>query len=72
MSKIDLGGDIILINGKPYSKIKLTIDWFRNTNDGFFRVYGFNFNPHNYPGLYEKGRKIVFEKEEAERWNTCR
>lgn len=49
--------DAIIINGKLYSKKKLTLDWFQMSNDGFYALYGFNFNPHNYPGLYEWGRK---------------
>lgn len=63
MQDIDMGGDIVVINGTPYSKIKLTVDWFQMDNDTFFRVHGFNFNPHNYPGLYEAGRRIVFRNE---------
>lgn len=27
--------------------------WLRTSNDVFFEIYGFNFNPHIYPGLYE-------------------
>lgn len=52
--------DSIIINGKVYSKKKLTLDWFQMSNDGFFQLYGFNFNPHDYPGLYEWGRKTLF------------
>lgn len=47
------GTDGIFINGCLYSKKKLCIDWFRMSNDLFFKLYGFNFNPHQYPGLYE-------------------
>ena len=52
--------DSIIINRKVYSKKKLTLDWFQMSNDGFFKLYGFNFNPHDYPGLYMWGRKTLF------------
>lgn len=54
------GTDGIFINGCLYSKKKLCIDWFRMSNDLFFKLYGFNFNPHQYPGLYEWGRKYMY------------
>ena len=46
------GTDGIFIHGKLYSKKKLCLDWFQMSNDGFYDLYGFNFNPHEYPGLY--------------------
>lgn len=52
--------DRVTINGKSYSAKQLTIDWFTNTNDSFFSVYGFNFNPHEYPGLYEWGQEQLY------------
>lgn len=52
--------DIIFIDSKPYSKKQLTLEWFRMSNDAFFDQYGFNFNPHEYPGLYEWGRKTLY------------
>ena len=36
---------------KGYKLIDLAAEWFRMNNDAFFDVYGFNFNPHQYPGL---------------------
>lgn len=33
------------------------LEWFSMSNDTFFEIYGFNFNPHEYPGLYEEARK---------------
>lgn len=54
------GTDMIMIRGKRYSKKKLCLDWFKMSNDAFFVSYGFNFNPHDYPGLYEWGRKKLF------------
>ena len=38
------------------------IRWFRMSNDSFYRTYGFNFNPHEYEGLYELARKEVYGK----------
>lgn len=46
-----------------YNATDMGVEWFRMTNDALFRKYGFNFNPHEYPGLYEKCRKIVFPDE---------
>lgn len=54
------GIDEIFINGRLYSKKKLCIDWFNMSNDSFFELYGFSFNPHEYPGLYEWGRKYLY------------
>ena len=45
---------------KIYDAVKLGCDWFKMSNDTFFDLYGFNFNPHNVPGLYEKCRNIVY------------
>jgi len=44
---------------KTYDAIELGCKWFKMSNDAFFRLYGFNFNPHTW-GLYEKCRKIVY------------
>lgn len=52
--------DAIYKNGKLYSKKKLCLDWFQMSNDMFYKCYGFNFNPHNYDGLYEWGRRILY------------
>lgn len=52
--------DGIFINNKLYSKKELCLDWFRMSNDTFFDIYGFNFNPHEYTGLYEWGRKKLY------------
>ena len=52
--------DVIFINGKLYSKKALCLDWFRMSNDVFYELYGFNFNPHEYAGLYEWGRKELY------------
>lgn len=54
---------------KQYLKIKLrdknlvewAIIWFKTSNDLFFELYGFNFNPHEYKYLYEIAREEVFK-----------
>lgn len=61
--------DAILINGKLYSKKSLTLEWFQMSNDCFFQKYEFNFNPHDYPGLYDWGRKTLF-KENCDDWRA--
>lgn len=45
---------------KGKTLLQWAIKWFKMSNDDFFRLYGFNFNPHNYPGLYEIARKEVY------------
>ena len=50
----------------PYrgeSLMTWAIRWFNMSNDGFYRLYGFNFNPHKYPGLYEAARRRVYPRE---------
>ena len=39
------------------------IEWFNMSNDTFYALYGFNFNPHNYPGLYAEARERVYGKD---------
>ena len=34
--------------------------WFKTSNDSFYRIYGFNFNPHKYHNLYEIVRKKLY------------
>lgn len=43
-----------MLNGK--SLYEWAVLWMLMTNDDFFNLYGFNFNPHEYPGLYEMVR----------------
>lgn len=45
---------------KGHSLLYWAVKWFKMSNDSFFNLYGFNFNPHNYPGLYELTRKKVY------------
>lgn len=40
--------------------------WFKTDNDTFFEAYGFNFNPHEYPYLYDIARKEVYPNEREE------
>lgn len=42
-----------------YNATDMGVEWFKMSNDDFFKKYGFNFNPHEYPGLYEKCRRIA-------------
>ncbi len=51
---------VIEIDGKLYPLKYLCIDWFIMSNDDFFKKHGINFNPHKYPGLYEWGRKEIY------------
>ena len=56
--------DLHIITGdnlkeQSYDLLKLACDWFRTTNDAFYVKYGFNFNPHEYSGLYEKAKEVV-------------
>ena len=37
---------------KGKSLIEWAVLWFKMSNDAFFRLYGFNFKPHDYPYLY--------------------
>lgn len=50
--------DLIPLNGK--SLMFWALEWFRMSNDTFYDLYGFNFNPHKYPGLYEEARKRTY------------
>lgn len=48
---------------KRVSLLKWAIRWFKTSNDVFYDLYGFNFNPHKYPYLYEIARKEVYRNE---------
>lgn len=48
---------------KGISLMNWAIRWFKLDNDSFYKAYGFNFNPHDYCGLYEEAREKVFENE---------
>lgn len=53
--------DELFLNGK--SLMYWALEWFSMSNDTFFDLYGFNFNPHNYPGLYEQARERYFKED---------
>lgn len=53
--------DLVQYKGK--SLMEWAILWFKMSNDAFYESYGFNFNPHNYPGLYDEARKRVYPDE---------
>ena len=46
------------LHGKPL--IFWAVQWFKMSNDAFYKMYGFNFNPHEYSGLYEIARRKVY------------
>lgn len=50
---------------KIYDVFKLGCEWFKTDNETFFRMHGFNFNPHNIPGLYEECRKAVYSNDNS-------
>lgn len=52
--------DLIKYRGK--SLMFWAIEWFNMSNDNFYKLYGFNFNPHKYPGLYAEARSRVYGK----------
>lgn len=45
---------------KKKSLLDWAIIWFKTSNDVFYTIYGFNFNPHEYPMLYEIARRKVY------------
>lgn len=45
---------------KGNTLLRWAVLWFKMSNDDFFRIYGFNFNPHDYPMLYEIARDEVY------------
>lgn len=49
---------------KIYDTFELGCKWFKMSNDTFFELYGFNFNPHKIPGLYEKCRRAVYSNDQ--------
>ena len=60
-------GNTVVINGKEYSKHQLCLDWFRMSNDGFFELYGFNFNPHEDVYKRQVGEYLVLVGNTKER-----
>ena len=61
-----VGDKILLVtfsdgSKKQYDAVALGCQWFKMSNDCFFNLYGFNFNPSQF-GLYEICRKLVYGK----------
>jgi hypothetical protein len=53
------------------SLMEWAVLWFNTSNDAFYQTYGFNFNPHKHPGLYEQARERVYgatERNDGVRW----
>lgn len=48
---------------RGYYKWDLAKAWFQMTNDDFFNLYGFSFNPHDYGSLYFEVRKFIYGNE---------
>lgn len=48
---------------KAYPLIFLGCEWFKMSNNAFYEKYGFNLNPCEIPGLYDKCRRIVYGEE---------
>lgn len=61
--------DLIKLRGK--SLMYWAMEWFGMSNDCFYSIYGFNFNPHDYPGLYEEARSRYYAGAEKENAALC-
>lgn len=48
-----------------YDAVELGCEWFKMSNDAFYKLYGFNFNPHEFSGLYEHCRNLVYPKKKT-------
>ena len=48
---------------KGKSLLQWAVLWFEMSNDAFYSLYGFNFNPHKHPYLYEIAREEVYGKQ---------
>lgn len=46
---------------ETYPAVSLGCAWLRMSNDEFLKEFGFNFNPHLYPPLYELCCKILYD-----------
>jgi hypothetical protein len=53
--------DYIQYKGK--SLMFWAVEWFSMSNDAFYDLHGFNFNPHQWSGLYEAARERVYGSE---------
>lgn len=48
---------------KEYNALEMAVQWFKMSNDCFYDMYGFNFNPHKWGNLYIRARRIVYPNE---------
>lgn len=48
---------------KHFNIYDLCVEWLYMTNDDFYNCYGFNFNPHNFDGVYKKGIELAHRKD---------
>lgn len=48
---------------KGKSLLDWAVLWFKTSNDAFYEVYGFNFNPHKFPYLYDIAMEEVYGKQ---------
>lgn len=46
-----------------FSVVDLGVQWIQMGSDSFHSMHGFDFNPYNYPGLYEQCRQIVYPQD---------
>lgn len=53
-------GELLHENYEREKPTPMAILWFKMSNDAFYELYGFNFNPHDYPYLYEIARDEVY------------
>ena len=54
-----------LMKYKDKSVYEWAMLWFDYDNDTFFEMFGFNFNPHKYPHLYEVAREEHWMKKQG-------
>ena len=47
---------------KSYDAIELGCEWLQMSNDAFYKLYGFNFNPHEY-GIYNTCRRRLYGRD---------
>lgn len=48
------------ITYKGHSLMFWALEWFQMSNDHFYKKYGFNFNPHEWAGLYAAARERLW------------
>ena len=60
MQRAKIQYSFLTMRGK--SLLQWAVLWFKMSNDAFFDLYWYNFNPHKYPMLYETARAEVYGK----------